>query len=213
VLRADSSLGTFVVVGAAVAVALVVLGMVPGVTDNAHPARDRTLLVSRIIDGDTLELANGETVRLAGIDAPERGTCGSLEATESLRRFALGEAVRLTPTDEDRDGYGRLLRYVDVDGDDAGLRLIEDGLAVARYDSRDGYGAHPREVRYIVTDQRSENHVCRGSEASRRRDGVLPIRPRRHRAGDTVGRLAGPIALGFSGRAEKGPVCCRGSPP
>jgi endonuclease YncB( thermonuclease family) len=161
VLRADCRPGMLVVVGAALTVALVVLVIVAGGTDNPHRARDRTLLVTRVVDGDTLELANGETVRLAGIDAPERGACGSLEATERLRRIALGKAVRLAPTDEDRDGYGRLLRYVDVDGDDAGLRLIEDGLAVARYDSRDGYGGHPREARYIAADQRSENHECR----------------------------------------------------
>ena len=35
---------------------------------------------------------------------------------------------------------------------EAGLRLIEQGLAIARYDSRDGYGRHPREDRYVRAD-------------------------------------------------------------
>ena len=48
--------------------------------------------------------------------------------------------------------YTNLLRYVDVDGHDAGLALIQQGLVVARYDSRDGYGAHPHEATYVWTD-------------------------------------------------------------
>jgi hypothetical protein len=53
-----------------------------------------------------------------------------------------------------------LLRYVDVNGTDAGLRLIKEGLAIARYDSRDGYGFHPREPKYIAADKASKNVTC-----------------------------------------------------
>jgi hypothetical protein len=48
----------------------------------------------------------------------------------------------------DKDQYGRLLRYVDVKGTDAGLALLKRRMAVPRYDSTDGYGEHPREERY-----------------------------------------------------------------
>jgi hypothetical protein len=113
-----------------------------------------------VVDGDTVDLGNGETVRLGGIDAPEVGECGYKRARNKLSKLVLDQRVSLGATDEDRDQYGRMLRYVDVDGTDAGLRLIKNGLAIARYDSRDGYGFHPREPKYIKADQASKAYVC-----------------------------------------------------
>ncbi len=130
---------------------------------EGEPAREvvaRTYLVTRVVDGDTLELGNGETVRLVGIDAPEVGQCGSERAAARLSRMVLGRGVRLGRSDEDRDRYGRLLRYVDVGAQDAGLRLIKDGLAIAGYDSRDGYGDHPREPLYVAEDKHVKQFVC-----------------------------------------------------
>ena len=102
-----------------------------------------------VIDGDTLELGNGETVRLVGIDTPERGQCGYEAASDNLVGLVQGKVIRLMISDEDTDRYGRLLRYVNVGAMDAGLRQIREGFAIARYDSRDGYGYHPREPIYI----------------------------------------------------------------
>lgn len=118
-------------------------------------ARPRTHWVAHVVDGDTLTLGNGETVRLVGIDTPEVGACGYDRAAAMLERLVLSKQVRLTASVEDKDRYGRLLRYVDVGTEDAGLRLIEDGLAVARYDSRDGYDYHPRQPRYVTADRAS----------------------------------------------------------
>lgn len=120
----------------------------------------RTYLVTRVVDGDTVELGNGETVRLVGIDAPEVGECGYERAADNLARLALGKPVRLGRSDEDRDRYDRLLRYVDVGAQDAGLWLIKNGLAIARYDSRDGYGFHPRETLYVAEDKHAQQFVC-----------------------------------------------------
>lgn len=127
--------------------------------DQAAQAGD-SAFVSRVVDGDTLVLRSGETVRLAGIDTPERGQCGYQAATQELARLVQGKQVRLVPSDEDRDRFGRLLRYVDVGGTDAGLRLLRSGHAVARYDSRDGYGFHPREPRYRDADRASPSRSC-----------------------------------------------------
>src|SRR6185312_6486328 len=57
---------------------------------------------------------------------------------------------------------GRSLRFVDVTDTsiDAGLTLIQQGHAVARYDSRDGYGKHTREDAYIAADALAPNYVC-----------------------------------------------------
>lgn len=129
----------------------------------------RTYLVTRVIDGDTVELGNGETVRLVGIDTPEVGQCGYDQAAANLERLVLFKHVRLTISDEYRDHYGRLLRYVDVGNQDAGLRLVENGVAIARYDSRDGYGYHPREPRYVAADRASQNIGCPKPAAPPRR--------------------------------------------
>ncbi|WP_432476665.1 thermonuclease family protein [Nocardioides sp. GXQ0305] len=120
----------------------------------------RTWLVTRVIDGDTIELGNGADVRLVGIDTPERGECGYDAATAGMTRLVLGRQVRLTRSDEDTDAYGRWLRYVDVGPVDAGLRQIKNGLAIARYDSRDGYGYHRREPVYIRADRGHRNLSC-----------------------------------------------------
>jgi hypothetical protein len=60
--------------------------------------------------------------------------------------------VSAGPDKDDVDRYGRLLRYVEAASVDVGFELIETGLAIARYDSRDGYGWHPRESAYIAAD-------------------------------------------------------------
>jgi endonuclease YncB( thermonuclease family) len=75
--------------------------------------------------------------------------------------LVLGRPVSLVPgASEDSDRYGRLLRYVDVGSQDAGLSLISDGWAIARYDSRDGYGRHPREDMYVSADMAAEDLGC-----------------------------------------------------
>lgn len=116
-------------------------------TPSAPPAST----VSSVIDGDTITTSEG-TVRIIGIDAPERGACGHDEAAAlASSLLAAGDTVVLElPAGQNaEDRHGRLLRYVDTAGGiDVGLALIEAGLAVARYDSRDGYPAHPRETTY-----------------------------------------------------------------
>ncbi|HEY1281895.1 MAG TPA: excalibur calcium-binding domain-containing protein [Acidimicrobiales bacterium] len=121
-----------------------------------------TSTVTHIVDGDTLDLSNGERVRFIGIDTPETGECGYAEAKANLSSLALGQTATLSPgARDDKDMYGRVLRYVDVAGLDTGLAQIKAGLAIARYDSRDGYGAHPREAQYVAADAATPQ-VCGG---------------------------------------------------
>lgn len=114
------------------------------------PPADAVTFVA-VIDGDTIETSAGK-VRIIGIDAPERGQCGQNEASAALSSvLAPGDPVTLDrpPGQNDRDGYGRLIRYVvTTAGIDLGLLQLQAGNAVARYDSIDGYPAHPREGEY-----------------------------------------------------------------
>ena len=128
-----------------------------------------TLTVTNVVDGDTVDVSSGERVRLIGIDTPERGECGFDAATRRVEQLVTGASIALVPgAREDVDRYGRILRYVDADGVDVGQVLLEEGLAISRYDSRDGYGAHVRESTYHLADIGSPQ-VCRaavGSEAA-----------------------------------------------
>jgi endonuclease YncB( thermonuclease family) len=111
------------------------------------------VVVTGVVDGDTVVVSPGGQVRVIGIDTPERGRRCYSEATEALKKLVLNKRVQITTgKTENRDRHGRLLRYVDVDGFDAGRSMIELGFAVARYDSRDGYGLHPRETEYVALD-------------------------------------------------------------
>ena len=118
-------------------------------------------LVTHVVDGDTVDVAGVGRIRVIGIDTPERGECGYDSATYAMSALVLGQEVTLVPgAVDDADRYGRLLRYVDVGPVDAGLRLIEDGWAIARYDSRDGYGRHAREDAYVAADLASPDLGC-----------------------------------------------------
>ena len=72
-------------------------------------------MVTKIIDGDTIEIDTGERVRLIGINSPEVGEDCYEEAKEELERLILGKKVTLEADVEDKDKYGRLLRYIYAD--------------------------------------------------------------------------------------------------
>ena len=77
------------------------------------------LVVVEVVDGDTVDLSDGRRVRLLGIDTPERGECGYVEATEFARTTLLDRPVQVTtdPTQDVTDQYGRALLYLDAPQD------------------------------------------------------------------------------------------------
>lgn len=94
-------------------------------------AAELTGRVTGLTDGDTITiLAPGnveEKVRLAGIDAPERGMAFSDVAKESLSDMTFGKTVNVAW--HKRDRYGRLVGKVMVEGLDANLEQVKKGLA------------------------------------------------------------------------------------
>lgn len=76
--------------------------------------RSQTFLVTKIIDGDTIELANGRRVRYLGVDTPETKECYSTEAANLNRHLVLNKRVRLQTDTNKLDQYGRTLAYVFV---------------------------------------------------------------------------------------------------
>ena len=93
---------------------------------------EERVFVTKVIDGDTI-VANGEHIRLLGIDSDERGyPCYTL-AKKQLEEWILNQEVVLETDVTDKDQYGRLLRYIILEGENINIRLVEDGLAVARF--------------------------------------------------------------------------------
>lgn len=87
--------------------------------------------VTRVIDGDTLTLADGRTVRLAQVDAPETSQCFGSESTAALQSLADGKTVELrrAPEGPETDRYGRTLADVIVDGVSVNEVLVREGAA------------------------------------------------------------------------------------
>jgi micrococcal nuclease len=86
-----------------------------------------------IIDGDTFRLANGDTVRLIGIDAPELSQPGGEMSREYLAHLILGKPITLERGSEDKDKYNRLLRFVYINDQCINEEMIKKGYAEARY--------------------------------------------------------------------------------
>jgi endonuclease YncB( thermonuclease family) len=85
----------------------------------------------RVIDGDTIKLQSGETIRYLGIDTPEKGEPLFDEATELNRSLLAGKSIVFESDITDKDRYGRLLRYVFADDICVNLELVRNGLSLA----------------------------------------------------------------------------------
>ena len=116
--------------------------------------------VARIGDGDSLDLRNGERVRLVQVDAPElgQGECYAREARHELERLAPpGRRIELDrdPGLDDADRYGRLLRYLHADGLNVNVQLVRRGAATPFF-RRGDEGIHADELLDAVDDARRE---------------------------------------------------------
>ena len=69
--------------------------------------------VTRVIDGDTFETSSRKhSVRLANVDAPEKGTKGAAAATRALKNLIEGKTVSVDTVA--RDKYRRSVANVKV---------------------------------------------------------------------------------------------------
>jgi len=117
-----------------------------GPADDFRRYHGRTVLVTRVVDGDTLHISvpgdgsPATKVRLLGIDAPETvGPDGepmyfAHESADAARRLAAGKkiALYLDEKHETRGKYGRLLAYAELpDGTVLNEWLISQGYAYA----------------------------------------------------------------------------------
>jgi len=79
----------------------------------------------------------GSRVRLLGMDTDERGYPCYAEAKKRMEELVLNKEAYLEPEGEDKDQYGRYLRYIFVDGENINLRMVQEGLAIASFYQED----------------------------------------------------------------------------
>ncbi|MDO8504094.1 MAG: thermonuclease family protein [bacterium] len=102
-----------------------------GIKETAVDEKKETdkVLVSRVIDGDTVELSDGTRVRYIGVDTPEPGQCFGEAATEANAKLIENQKVRLEMDIEKQDKYGRTLAYVWRDTKLINEELVREGFA------------------------------------------------------------------------------------
>lgn len=127
-------------------------------------------VVSRVVDGDTIEISSGEKVRYIGINTPEsvdkrKGVqCFGIEASGYNKKLVDGVKIWLEKDVSDKDMYGRLLRYVYLDDP----TMMENPRMVNEILVKDGYAAaytFPPDVKYrdrFLTAQKEAREAKRG---------------------------------------------------
>jgi micrococcal nuclease len=90
-------------------------------------------VVKRIIDGDTIELESGVTIRYLMINTPEttqgHNDCYGSNAVQFNTDLVNGKAVELRYDVECEDRFGRTLAYVSVGGQEVNKLMLERGYA------------------------------------------------------------------------------------
>jgi endonuclease YncB( thermonuclease family) len=141
----------------------------PPVAEELPPIVAAPASLVRVVDGDTLRLGEA-TVRLSGLDAPERGQpcqradgtrfdCGEAAARQ-LAAFVQRRGISCSVTERDR--YGRLVGVCHAEGRDLAEAMVASGWAIAVADGRRGparYGvaeAQARSSRHGLWDGRFE---------------------------------------------------------
>jgi len=158
---------------------------------NAQSLRE----VSRVVDGDTLVLRGGESVRLLGINTPElehyggMAEQGGLLAKQYLQKLLANHLVYLEYDVETIDHYDRSLAHVFLDnGLHVNAALLKNGMATL--------SIHPPNIKYSdVLSMAQKNAESRGigvwSQASHQLKPatVQAIAKLKHRWGRFNGRV------------------------
>ena len=111
----------------------------------------------RVIDGDTIELDDGERVRYIGMDTPETKhpykpvEAFGHEASAANRKLVEGRRVTLEYDVEKRDRYRRLLAYVYVGDTFVNAELLAQGYAQT--------STYPPNVRYALMFNSIQRHA------------------------------------------------------
>ena len=125
------------------------------------------VVVTRVVDGDTIEISSGKTVRFIGIDTPETVDprrsvgCFGKEASNKTKDLLSGRQIILQKDVSETDKYRRLLRYIFLPLPDGRILFVND------YMVREGYAkalTYPPDVKYNEQFRQAEREAREGSK-------------------------------------------------
>lgn len=112
---------------------LIAFSFLLGVTPlPAFAGEARSYKAVSVLDGDTFIATDGNLtfkVRIAAMDAPEKGQPFSKMAKYKLSSMIQSGDVVIKPVGKGYDQYGRILGYVFLRDQDVALLMIQEGLA------------------------------------------------------------------------------------
>ena len=114
---------------------------VKGISATTAPSSQQIATVTKVIDGDTIQIDTGQKIRYIGMDTPELHKprtpvqCFAELAYEKNRDLVLGKKIKLVKDVSETDRYGRLLRYIYLQDKTA----TADGTFVNAYLVQEGY--------------------------------------------------------------------------
>lgn len=124
-------------------------------------------VVTKVVDGDTIELDTNQTVRLIGIDTPETVDprrpvgCFGKEASNEVKGLLTNKKVILQKDVSEVDKYKRLLRYVYLPLDNGQILFVNDYLI------REGFAktlTYPPDVKYNEQFRQAERKAREASK-------------------------------------------------
>lgn len=143
------------------AIATSFAGISPTPIPTSPPGAGEMGLVTRVIDGDTIDvMLNGVNtrVRYLQMNTTERGEVCYREATDANSELVLGKTVRLVADQEKVDRYDRLLRFIYVGDVLVNRVLVEQGFAeVVLYPPND---AHYEEFKRLEQEAAAAGRGC-----------------------------------------------------
>jgi micrococcal nuclease len=108
-------------------------------------------IVTKVIDGDTVDIQDGSRIRLIGMNTPEKGQPCFQEATDRLEELVLDKEVCLERDKTDKGKYGRLLRHIFLESMNMNLLMVKEGYANVYFVSPD--------TKYLGQFQQAEKYA------------------------------------------------------
>ncbi len=149
-------------------------------------AKDYPYRVTKVHDGDTFTATDGNLffrVRIAGMDAPEKGQPYGKVATHRLSEMILDKDVEITPVGNGIDSYGRVLGSVQIGGENVALSLIRQGLALYYRPTCQDYPADKKKYNYDPTAYVVSENAARSEKLNiwREAEFVYPCKYRKRK--------------------------------
>lgn len=121
---------------------MVLLAVTAGCDGGGSSCGPGSALVTRVIDGDTIELESGVKIRYLMVNAPEttngKNECYGQNAATFNTDLVLNKTVELDYDVECKDRFGRTLAYVTVDGQEVTSLMLERGYGCLLHIPPDG---------------------------------------------------------------------------